>query len=177
MLGLLVWGCNVLHSKILSDSPIDIWTLPVALGMSSLLMHPKRVTVCYDDVGVDDGSRLSFTSGVISRFPSRGGVFRLMNSTVVGSLSPAWRSAASTFSGNTAREQHNLTITGQLLADWGTADLKNNTSCGHPGKKAISTPNFMTTPREPTVSPNIRMHPFPFPYESHFPKSCQQTNP
>ena len=88
---------TILHSDILSDSPIDIWQLPVALAVvKSITMHPQQVTVCYDDVDVDvdDDSRRSFTSGVRSRFPSRGGVFRLMNSVVVGSLSPAWRSAA-----------------------------------------------------------------------------------
>jgi hypothetical protein len=53
-----------------------------------------RVIVYYDDVEVEDESFCSFTSGVRSKFPSRGGVFRSMNSMVVGSLSPAWRSAA-----------------------------------------------------------------------------------
>jgi len=54
----------------------------------------RRATVFYDDAEVEDESGLSFTSGVISTFPSRGGVLRSMNSIVVGSMVPAWRSAA-----------------------------------------------------------------------------------
>jgi hypothetical protein len=106
-----------------------------------------------------------------SKFPSRGGVFRLMNSTVIGSLSPVWRSATWTINRNSTTEQQYPNITSQPLANRSSPDLKNDTSCGYPGKKAIGASDFMGT--RPTALPNSRMYPFPFPYEFHFPRLCQ----
>jgi hypothetical protein len=40
------------------------------------------------------------------------------------------------------KKRHGPTITGQLLADWSSSDFKNDTSCGHPEKKAINNFEF-----------------------------------
>jgi hypothetical protein len=160
---------TVLHRKILSNAPNDFghrggWVV------KSTTTHPLTVTVCYDDIDVEDDSGRSFTSGVRSKFPSRGGVFRSMNSTVVGSLSPAWRSATWTISGSSTREQHNPTITSQLLANWSSPDLKNDTSCGYPEKKTMNTSDFMgTRPLRAYRAAQYSNVPFPFPIRVSFP--------
>jgi hypothetical protein len=43
------------------------------------------------------------------------------------------------------RKQHNPIITSQLLANWSSPDLKSDTPREDPGKKAISTSDFMGT--------------------------------
>ena len=82
---------------------VPLSTLRSTRVVTSITELDKRPTIFYDDAKVEDESGLSFTSGVMSIFPSRGGVFWLMNSIVVGSMVPAWRRAVWKFSGVTGR--------------------------------------------------------------------------
>lgn len=88
---------TTLHGK------VPLSTLGSTRVVTSITELDKRPTIFYDDAEVEDESGLSFASGVTSIFPSRGGVLRLMNSIVVGSMVPAWRSAVRKFSGVTGR--------------------------------------------------------------------------
>ena len=86
---------TTLHGK------VPLSTLGSTRVVTSITELDKRPTIFYDDAKVEDESGLSFTSGAMSIFPSRGGVLRLMNSIVVGSMVPAWRRAVWNFSGVT----------------------------------------------------------------------------
>ena len=65
-----------------------------------------------------------------------------------------------------------ITITGQLLSDWRSADLKNDASCWDPAKMTISTSDSKTTYASPgkpyRVAQNSNV-PFPFPIRVSFP--------
>ena len=56
-----------------------------------------------------------------------------MNSTVVGSLSPAWRSATWTISGSRTRQQHNSTSRASEvgLRSWERLACTHPCACGH----------------------------------------------
>lgn len=72
--------------------------------------------------------------------PRRGGVERLMNSILVGSLSEAWRSARGTkpvsLVVNSECIEH--TVSGKFLSDWCAANFKYNASCWYSSVASIN---------------------------------------
>ena len=116
----------------------------------------------FDDVEVEDESSRSFTSGVRSKFPSRGGVFRSMN--LHGRRERVICLAKCCRTISRIRQGNNTTLPSRAsssqTANWSSPDLKDDRSCEYAGKKAINTYDIMgTRPLEPTALLNTRMYP------------------